>query len=260
MKTNRILALLALLLSLPFAAAAQEALEIYCIDPCGGCMGAVTPCTDNCTVEDELYLRYRSLLDAAQDGREIRLYNVRREPERYGELAERLGDQAAEGFELPVVLTGEAAFPADGSADEALLGYLCSGGARYPGYAALRQARDERLSQRKRSVLYFYSAYCEDCKKVSKWIGRALPADVQVVRLDVGTQEGMLAERAVHAAYGIPEDQYYVPLVVYGEDWLMGKDAIQLSLPSRIEEHPDAVTPEVEAMIAQFSENTAQGH
>ena len=115
---------------------AEDCLEIYCIDPCGGCMGAEKPCADHCTVEDELYLRYR-----------------------------------------------------------------------------------------------------------------ALPADVEVVRIDVGTQEGMLLERAVHARYDIPEDQYYVPLVIYGEDWLMGRDSIFLSLPSRIEERPDAVTPDAGALL-----------
>ena len=258
MKMGKRAALFALLLALPIAAAAQDALEIYLIDPCGGCMGAAFPCADNCTVEDELYLRYRDLLQSLTDDRDIALYNVRKEPQRYQELAERLENQEADGFELPVVMIGEAAFPADGSADDEMAAYLRTGGAEYPGYQALRQARDAARAQTRRSVLYFYSAYCEDCKKVSKWIERALPADVEIVRLDVGTQEGMLAERGAHAAYGIPEDQYYVPLVLYGEDWLMGKDAILLSLPSRIEEQPDAVTPDAEALIAGASESAPQ--
>lgn len=229
---------------------AEDCLEIYCIDPCGGCMGAEKPCADHCTVEDELYLRYRALLEEAGDGRDVRLCNLRRTPERYQELTERLADAAPEGFDLPLVLVGGAPFPADGTQDAAIEAYIASGGADYPGYEALRAQRDALIQSRpKRSVLYFYSAYCEDCKKVSKWIERALPADVEVVRIDVGTQEGMLLERAVHARYDIPEDQYYVPLVIYGEDWLMGRDSIFLSLPSRIEERPDAVTPDAGALL-----------
>lgn len=245
-------ALCCLLLAPALSGRAEDSLEIYCIDPCGDCMGAAKPCADHCTVEDELYLRYSALLAQAGDGREIDLCNLRRAPERYEQLQERLAQTAPEGFDLPLALLGDAAFPADGTQDGAIAAYIASGGADYPGYEALRAEREALIESRPaRSVLYFYSAYCEDCKKVSRWIDRAVPADVTVVRIDVGTQEGLLLERAVHARYAIPEDQYYVPLVIYGDDWLMGRESIFLSLPSRIQEHPDAQTPDAAQLLKE---------
>ena len=41
---------------------------------------------------------------------------------------------------------------------------------------------------------------------------------------------------------GIPEEEYRVPLIVYGDYWFAGKKAIYLSLKSRIQEHPDLQT------------------
>ena len=53
----------------------------------------------------------------------------------------------------------------------------------------------------------------------------------------------------MHTLYGVAEDEFYVPLVMYGDQWLMGRQEIMFALPSRIEEFPDAVTPTVAALL-----------
>ena len=40
----------------------------------------------------------------------------------------------------------------------------------------------------------------------------------------------------------IPEEDYCVPLIVYGDEWFAGRKSIYLSLASRIQEDPDRQT------------------
>ncbi len=223
------------------SANAERTLEIYLIDPCGACMGAVNVCSDNCVIEDEAYVRYSQLAKQLPEPCRVVLHNVRKEPEAYNQLVERLENDAPQGFELPVIMIDDAAFPADGSADDAVLQFLQTG--EYSSLVELQERK--RIEESKRStrrVLYFFSAYCEDCKSVSKWIDHALPLDVEIVRVDIATAEGMLLEQAVHSLYGISEEEFHVPLIIWGDQWLMGKQSIMFALPSRIIEFPDVYT------------------
>ena len=40
----------------------------------------------------------------------------------------------------------------------------------------------------------------------------------------------------------ISDEEYCIPLIVYGDYWFAGKDSIYLSLKSRIKEYPDLQT------------------
>lgn len=248
------LCLLALVLLSGLPALADGALEVYLIDPCGGCAGTGTVGCGQCKVEDELFLRYKALLrQVDQEARAIVLYNVRRVPEAYDALQARLLAQGEEGFALPVLYIDDHAFPADGSQDEAVLRYLRTGD--YAGYGAMRTETARTIAERPaRSILYLSSAYCEDCKKVEAWLARALPYDIEVRKYDIGAEAGMLMERAVHAHYGTDPDAFYVPLIVYGDDVLVGREQIYLSLLSRIEEFPDAVTPAEDVLLAALED------
>lgn len=252
MRKRMILALLALWLAAPCTVVAQESLpplEIYLIDPCGGCAGGPPGCGD-CTLETELAARYRALLaEAGQADRPLQMYNVRREPERYGELRDRLLTLGIDAFDLPVALTEETVFPADGTGDEALLAFLTVGEAP-PSYAA-QVAEAARVAREKpaRSILYLSSEYCEDCKRVDAWLARSLPKDVVVEKYSIATQEGMLLEQAVHLHYDTGEEARYVPLIVYGDHVLVGREQIMLALLSRMEEDPGAETPSATVLM-----------
>ena len=71
--------LLALCLLLPTAVAGETAqaveMEIYLIDPCGGCTGRVGAGCGSCTIMDEIAVRYRELF--GEDGLQMHFHNLR---------------------------------------------------------------------------------------------------------------------------------------------------------------------------------------
>lgn len=91
-------------------------------------------------------------------------------------------------------------------------------------------------------MVYLYSAYCEDCRDISKWLEYSLPNGYELVKYDIYTEIGRAMEDYCIERLGIPEEEYRVPLIVYGDYWFAGKKAIYLSLKSRIQEHPDLQT------------------
>ena len=61
-------------------------------------------------------------------------------------------------------------------------------------------------------------------------------------KYDLATEEGVKEQLALCQKYGIAEDDLYVPFIAYGDFRFMGRDAIFVSLLSRIQEHPNLKT------------------
>lgn len=228
--------------------AGQPPLEAYYIDPCGACQGSASPGCGNCRIEDEIYLRYRTLLnDLGQRGRRILLYNLRRQTEAYAGLEERLRAQGYERFDLPILLIGDAAFRADGSGDEAVRAFLKDGTAP----AGLRLSEDQGAvssaqTDAGKSAIYLFSRYCEDCRLISPWLEEHLPADVELMKFDIGAVETLALEMAVKARYDLSEEEFVVPALVVGDRILLGSDQIREQLEGALAQ---AVETPREALI-----------
>ncbi|MGI6239012.1 MAG: hypothetical protein ACOYI5_05230 [Christensenellales bacterium] len=241
MRMMKYVCLILLFALLAAPATADVAIEVYAYDPCGGC-GSIAGCKA-CTLIDEIANRYRLLF--ADQPIEIVIHNLRMDNAREAELHERLRaldiDPAALG--LPVLFLGGAAFPAGGSADEAVRAYVDSGYAQYPGIEQLLEERAAYAeSQAQGTVVYLTSAYCADCADVAKWLEHALPPGYTLAVYDIYTDAGMEMERHLRKTLDVPADAYCVPFIAYGEHWFAGKSSIYLSLLSRIQEHPGLST------------------
>lgn len=219
------------LICAPFALGeeALPPLEAYYIDPCGACQGSANPGCGECSIENGIYLHYRALLDGlGQKGRRILLFNLRRLPDQYETLEKRLRNQGVEAFDLPLVMAGEAAFPADGSADAALRGYL-TGGALPQGISLLKEQVEKTIAKgerAERNLIYIYSEYCEDCRDISPWIEENLPEGVRLLKYDIASREGLEMEAAVEARYRISPDEFMVPALFSGDWALLGSAQI----------------------------------
>ena len=232
-----------MLLCVSCAFAQAPSLELYYIDPCGSCEGSASLGCGDCTVERALYVRYQALLGELDDERSIALHNVRKRPVEFAAMEERLSALGIESYALPLAVIGDAVFPADGLWDDAIAAYLRDPSQPRDEYQVILEKTPEKRLENQQYVLYFYSQYCEDCKKVSQWMERALPDGVTVLRYDIASQTGMELEKAARQYYGIEEEDWLVPFVAYGDNWLIGRQSICFALPSRLEEFPDAHTP-----------------
>ncbi len=217
----------------------DTALEVYLIDPCGGCQGAAGPGCGECKLEDEAFLRYRALLkDIGQPQRRIRLINLRRNPERYDGLEARLRELGHEDFQLPVLLVGEGAFPAEGRADELVKDYLTTG--KLPeGIDMAAEEAEPAASQSEntqRSMIYLYSKYCQDCRLISPWLEEHLPEGIELMSYDIGSQEGLQLELAVEAYFGITQDDFMVPALISGQTLMLGSEHIQEGFAAALEQ------------------------
>ncbi len=211
-------------------------LEAYYLDPCGACQGSASPGCGNCSIEDEIYLRYRALLnDLGQSGRRILLYNLRRMPEVYAGLEEKLRAQGYEHFDLPILLIGDTAFRADGSGDEAVRAFLKDGtepaGIRL---SAEQEAAPSAEVSAEKSVICLFSKYCEDCRQISPWLEELLPSDVELMKFDIGEKETLDLEMAVKARYDLSEEEFMVPALVVGDRILLGSDQIREQLEAAL--------------------------
>jgi len=206
-------------------------LEVYLIDPCGGCQGGAGPGCGECRLEDEAYLRYRALLqDLDQPQRRIRLINLRRSPGIYDLLKERLKALGHGDFRLPIVMIGEAAFPADGSADAQVRDFLTTG-IIPPGIRlAPESVTTDAPAPLQPSVVYLYSRYCEDCRLIAPWLLEHLPEDIQQISFDIGSEEGFRAEQAVRERFKLSDEDFVVPALVVGDRVLLGSGQIQEAL------------------------------
>lgn len=233
-KSGRALALLWALVVLCLCAAVfAEAppLEVYLIDPCGGCQGGAGPGCGECRLEDEAYLRYRALLtELNQPVRAIRLINLRRNPEAYDLLQERLQNLGHKAFRLPVLMIGDAAFPADGRADPQIRDYLMTG--KIPSGINLMEDSGEAAasSPAQASVVYLYSSFCEDCRLIAPWLADAVPSGISLISIDIGSGEGFRVERAVRERFGLSDEDFVIPALVVGEQVLLGSSQIQEGL------------------------------
>lgn len=234
-----LIALILALMALPAAAGPEVTLEVYLIDPCGKCMGGVGRGCGECAVERDMAVRYGQLLG---DVYELKMYNLREDSSLLEARDARLRALGIEGdVPWPTMFIGDAVFLADGSQDDQIARYLRDGLTGYPGYDAVQQTARAQARE-PGNIVYLYSSYCESCEAVSKWLRYALPAGYTVDRYDLATEEGVRAQLALCETYGISEEDLYVPFIAYGDYHFMGKDAIYLSLLSRIQEHPDLTT------------------
>lgn len=214
--------------------------EAFVIDPCGGCMGRVGVGCKSCSIIDEMTVRYRQLF-----GEEIKLtiHNLRMDNTQFSVLQERHfrnGRRAGECAAAGGVCKRRSVL-ADGSMDSAIAEFLEGG--ESPGIQALLREKAEHEANREPGrVVYLYSAYCEDCRDISKWLEYSLPNGYELVKIRYLHRNRTGDGGLLHRALGIPEEEYRVPLIVYGDYWFAGKKAIYLSLKSRIQEHPDLQT------------------
>ena len=235
-----LLALLMFVVPIGFAAAETLEMDVYLIDPCGGC-GKVGIGCKSCTIVDEIANRYRALFsqyDVLFHFTNLRMDNTQEEA-----MWARIGQFGLSSGEilLPVVFVGDGLFAADGSMDEMIAEYVRTG--EDPGAAELIRRRAEFESRRVPGrVVYLYSAYCEDCRDISKWLAFSLPPDYEVVKYDIYTEAGQAMERYVLEELGVSRDEYCVPCILYGDECFAGKRSIYLSLKNRIQEYPDLQT------------------
>lgn len=229
-----------LMLSCTSALCEEIQMDIYAIDPCGGCAGAQRGCKA-CTIIDEMAVRYRMLFP--EDRVNIRFYNLRLDNSHEPYLKERLSGFGLDykDVQLPVVFVGEHVFLADGSMDEAIYDYVKTG-ATSDIHTLLREKQEYEASLLPGRIVYLYSSYCEDCKDISKWLTYSVPYGYELVKYDIYTDVGLEMESYYLSALDIPPDEYCVPLIIYGEYWFAGKESIYLSLKSRIQEFPDERT------------------
>lgn len=146
-----------------------------------------------------------------------------------------------EMIDLPVLFIEDKLFLADGSMDEAVKDFMETG--EYPGIETmLREKAEYEASCVPGKVVYLYSSYCEDCKEISKWLTYSLPVGYELIKYDIYTDEGLEMEEYYRETLDIPDEEYCIPMIVYGDYWFAGKNSIYLSLKSRIEEYPDLQT------------------
>lgn len=214
--------------------------EVFVIDPCGGCTGRVGVGCKNCSIIDEITIRYRQLFGADF---ELTIHNLRMDNTWFTVLKDRFSEMGVDAMDvpLPVVFVNGEAFLADGSMDSAIEAFLEGG--QSPGIQELlRKKAEYELKREFGRVVYLYSAYCEDCRDISKWLEYSLPNGYDLVKYDIYTEIGQAMESHYIEQLGIPEEEYCVPLIVYGDYWFAGKKSIYLSLKSRIQEYPDLQT------------------
>lgn len=239
--------LLALCLLLPTAVAGETAqaveMEIYLIDPCGGCTGRVGAGCGSCTIMDEIAVRYRELF--GEDGLQMHFHNLRMDVDGTDQVAlDALMAEAGvdpDDVPLPVAFVNGKLFLADGSMDDAMVQYLADG--TYPGVeAAIREKAEYEENRAPGRIVYLYSQTCEACDEMSEWLPYGIPSDYEVVAYDIYTPEGEAMLDYFMETLEIPEEDYCVPLIVYGDEWFAGRKSIYLSLASRIQEDPDRQT------------------
>lgn len=72
--------------------------------------------------------------------------------------------------------------------------------------------------------------------------GIIVPLNEYEEKYDIYTPEGEAMLDYFMETLEIPEEDYCVPLIVYGDEWFAGRKSIYLSLASRIQEDPDRQT------------------
>ena len=242
---KRLCAILALmcLLASAWASAASMELECYYIDPCGGCKSVKEGGCGKCYVESELNKRLQPLLRALPADRQVvlRMKNLSLYPEKYDPLLER-----AEQLAVSVHWR------------RAVRGRWFAGRRPSPLYRVRRQrlfrirrsGPGGRRTRRERR----YSPWCEDCKSVERYLRSYFPKDAVLEKYSIAEEDGLLLQQALIRRYGIAEDAFFVPFIVYGEEYFLGKADICLSLISRMQEFPDAVTPSMQKLLTQEGE------
>ena len=215
-------------------------MDIYVIDLCGGCGNVGVGCK-SCTIIDELSNRYRLLFP--DDEVEMKFYNLRMDNTLQKDMEERIEalNVDLEMIDLPILFIGDKLFLADGSMDEAVKNFVETG--EYPGIETmLREKAEYEAKKDSGKVVYLYSSYCEDCKEISKWLTYSLPEGYELLKYDIYSDEGLEMEKYYREMLEISDEEYCIPLIVYGDYWFAGKDSIYLSLKSRIKEYPDLQT------------------
>lgn len=234
-----------LLIPAPIGAAAEKKdVDIYLYDPCGKCLGAVGygGCGE-CKLVEEIAGRLNKMLLAMDC--DINYLNARFDPIFGEERDERLAalGLSPQKIDMPTLFIGDAVFLADGTQDAEIRKYIDSGLADYPGYeAVLAHAKERAEKMEVNRVVYLYAPHCESCQRISQWLATALPKGYELVKYDLSTHLGLLMERHVREEFAIAEDDLYVPLIVYGNYYFMGSDAILSSLPVILSVLPDQKT------------------
>lgn len=242
MRIFRIALLLALLLALPVIASALS-VDVYYIDPCGGCKEGGC---GKCYLERDIFYQYTTLLKPTDA--ELVMKNIAMKTSLYDERNDRIH---AAGFEdisvigFPTVFIGDAMFSGDGSQDEDILAYIESDGAEYAGYQALVE-KHEQDHNGEYQMIFLYSPYCESCKKIERYLTFYVPDWLECVKVSMAEEEGIRWQKALMQRFGLSEDEFFAPSVYYADRLFVGTNEIYLSLSSYLKENPYQQTLQLE--------------
>lgn len=95
--------------------------------------------------------------------------------------------------------------------------------------------------------VYFYTQGCVDCEAVAKFMdtmeeyyivdhnGQKVKSKINIVKIDIGPDEGFEALYAFYDYYEVPEDRRFVPSIFIGDTHLMSAEEIKRELIGEIE-------------------------
>ena len=192
-------------------------MEIYLIDPCGGCAGRVGSAAAAArfrTKSPRAIARCLETTACRCASTTCAWTSTARIRTSWTRAWRRLASTRTP-YRCPSPLSTARLFLADGSMDDAIVDYLETGA--YPGVeAALREQAEYRANRQPGRVVYLYSEYCESCRDISRWLTYGIPADYELVAYDIYTPEGQAMEEYFIETLDIPAEAYCVPLIVYG--------------------------------------------
>ncbi len=87
------------------------------------------------------------------------------------------------------------------------------------------------------TVVYFYEEGCSACVELRKWVLQLKSTYNESsawIEYDISTGEGWLMYERFADAYGVPKDQFYVPMVYVGDWYGWGIDSIKNELEEKM--------------------------
>lgn len=229
----------------------------YMVDPCGNCAGALAASgCGPCNEYNAMLYDVRELLGAHTDAVDFQLYNVFSDENAYDDMTARFEEFGIERDmrALPIFFTDDGYVT--GVSEEELISLIRSNGKKPAQDEASTTPEPERTSAKARRLIYLYVDSCADCGETSAFLNE-LDGEIEVIRYNIGTLEGLEMSKAIYAHYRIEEERRLVPMVIVDESVLVGKDEIIGSGFAESGAGFSTVVPEVEktpsgARVAAF--------
>lgn len=240
---KRLTALLTVLMLFISVSAYALPVEVYYIDPCGGCKEGGC---GKCYLERDLFYRFTTLLKGTDA--ELEMKNISKNTALYDERNERVlstGITDIDTVKFPTVFIGDAMFLGDGSQNEDILAYIESGYQDYSGYTAMVEKHEEEHSDEYR-LIYMYIPDCQPCVKMDRYLRSYLPSWLHCEKVSLAEVDGIRWQIALMERFGLDDDSFFAPAVFYGDKLFVGTNEIYLGLTSYIGENQYMTTPGIE--------------